>query len=201
MKLRSHCSIFRGQAAVEAMLALVLLGGLMHAVAAVGTVLLRGQQVAQSSRLAAFIDADQHTFIPSDGDIGNAQIDVLTRDWLHVDSRLRSARATDHSVMLPAFSATDGASILAVYRQTVIAAQTGHGVDDATVSTRIQHSSIGWSAAAQGSIRIADTLKRRMQDVDAPWGRESWSMDWLNAWGDLAPVNTSSSGRSSLKEQ
>ncbi|CAM4016218.1 Pilus assembly protein [Bordetella tumbae] len=199
MKWRSHRSIAQGQAAVEAMLALVLLGGLMHGVAAVGTVLLRGQQAAQSSRLAAFIDAENHGFVPSKSDIGNAQVEILARDWLHVDSGLRSAHATDHSVTPPAFIAGDTGS-MPVHRHTVVAADTGHGVDDAAVSERIQRSSIGWAEAARGSVRIADTLRRRMRHVDAPWGRDEWSTDWLNAWEDLAPTRAIIAGRSSLTE-
>ncbi|CAM4155753.1 hypothetical protein [Bordetella muralis] len=200
MKARPRRSIYRGQAAVEAMLALVLLGGLMHAVVAIGTVSLRGQQTAQLSRLAAFIHTDKHTFVPSNGDIGNAQVETLARDWLHVDSRLRRAQATDHSVTLLPFTAAEGIAIPAIHRQMVIAADTGHGVDDAAVSERIRHSAIGWSEAARGSASIADALRRRMQHVDAPWGREAWSMDWLTAWIDLAPVQAGAVRRDDLTE-
>ena len=199
MKWRSHRFAAQGQAAVEAMLALVLLGGLMHGVAAVGTVLLRGQQAAQFSRLAAFVDAGKHTFVPSKSDIGNAQVEILARDWLHVDSGLRGAHATDHSVKLPAFIAGDR-GLMAVHRHTVVAADTGHDVDDAAVSERIRRSSAGWSDAARGSIRIADELWRRMRHVDAPWGRDEWSTDWLNAWRDLAPARAIIAGRSGLTE-
>lgn len=198
MKSRPHRSICHGQAAVEAMLALVLLGGLLHAVFAIGTVSLRGQQTAQLSRLAAFIHTEKHTFVSSADDIGNAQVEILARDWLNVDSRLRRAQATDDSVTVLPFSAAEGIAIPAVHRQTVIAADTGHGVDDAAVSERIRHSAIGWSEAARGSTRIADELRHRMQHVDAPWGREEWSMDWLNAWIDLAPEQASAVKRDDL---
>ncbi|CAM3738927.1 hypothetical protein [Bordetella tumulicola] len=211
MKPQLSCSSSRGQAVVESMLALGLLGVFMHGLVTIGDSLLRGQQAAHLSRYAAFASArgQDHihradmagrsggsvslvTTLPQSGDInrvGNAQAATLAQDWLRADPRLRQAQATVYPSGHLAFSEhVRPASMLSVRRQTVVAVGAGHASDDATVARRTQDSVLGWSGAARRSLRAAQALRQPMLPVDAPWGRGNWTGDWLEAWHDLAPI-------------
>lgn len=205
MRSQSWHPIPRGQAAVEAMLALAVIGALMHSVVIVGELWLRGQHAAQSSRVAVFASAlgvpdvttDDRSHVVMDSvpwhrglqpHIGNVHASNMTRDWLHIDNRLRRARATVSPTSAPVFAAHDEpAALLSVRRETVMAADAGHGVDDVTVSHRIQESSIGWSRVAQRSMLVAQIVGRRMEPVDVPWSRGAWSTDWLSGWANVGP--------------
>lgn len=211
MRSLSWHPIPRGQAAVEAMLALTVIGALMHSVVIVGEVWLRGQHAAQSSRVAVFASAlgvpdattDDRSHVVMDSvpwnrglqpHIGNVHAFNMARDWLHIDNRLRRARATGSPTSAPAFAAHgEPAALLSVRRETVMATGAGHGIDDTTVSRRIQESSIGWSRVAQRSMRAAQIVGRRMEPVDAPWSRGAWSIDWLSGWANVGPRSTQSS--------
>lgn len=210
MKPRFPCASSRGQAAIESMLALGLLGVFMHGLVTVGDSLLRVQQASHLSRYAAFASArgqdDIHragtagrlgasvlsvSALPQSGDIsriGNAQAATLAQDWLHADPRLRQARATAYPSGRLAFSEPDGPTSMSIRRQTVVAAGAGHASDDAMVARRTQDSVLGWSGMARRSLRAAQTLRQPMQPVDASWGRGNWTEDWLGAWHDLAPT-------------
>jgi len=211
MRSLSWYPVPRGQAAVEAMLALTVIGALMHAVVIVGELWLRGQHAAQSSRVAVFANALGVPDVVTDGrfrvvmdsvpwsrgpqpHIGNVHAFNMAREWVHIDNPLRRARATVSAASAPAFAAHDeSAAPLFARRETVIATDAGHGIDDATVSRRIQESSIGWSRVAQRSMRVAQTVGRRMAPVDVPWSRGAWSIDWLSGWANVGPRPTQSS--------
>lgn len=66
MITRSQPLMCRGQAVVEALIALLLLTALMHGMITIGAVALRAMQAAQWSRLAAFADVQRHTAIVGD---------------------------------------------------------------------------------------------------------------------------------------
>src|SRR5690606_3666011 len=98
--------------------------------------------------------------------------------WLHIDPRLRRARATVGPKKASWFASVEQrVAARTIHRQTVIAADVGHGMDDATVSRRLTHSRRGWSVAARHSTTIADTFKARVQAVDAAWSRGAWTTD------------------------
>jgi len=63
---RSQPLMCRGQALVEALIALLLLAALMHGMVMIGAIALRAMQAAQWSRLAVFADAERHTAIAGD---------------------------------------------------------------------------------------------------------------------------------------
>jgi len=205
-------SLPRGQAALEAVLALALLALLMHGVATVGALQFNGLRAAQLSRHAAFAAARGQADIPQgDGatvseaaaqwldasaQAGDGQVAVLAGDWLRADPRLRTAQASVHPVAAIPFAQRDGpASVLAMRRHTTLAANAGHASSDAAAAQRIEGSASGWSDAARRSRDAAQALHQRMQPVDAPWGRGAWSLDWLGAWADLAPPAAAARGR------
>ena len=119
---------------------------------------------------------------------GDAQAAGLARDWLRTGAHLRVAQARVHAEHRPVFVRRDEpAARLSMQRQTLLAENAGHAHGEAATVQRLALSPPGWSAAAQRSQAAAQALQRRMQQVDAPWGRGRWSVDWLGAWADLAP--------------
>jgi len=205
-------SMPRGQAMVEAVLAIALLALFMHGMATVGALQFNGLAAAQLSRHAAFAAARGQTDLPhartatvSEGPVqwldasaqaGDPQAVALARDWLRADPRLRTAQATVHPPSAAAFARRDSpASVLAIRRHTTLAANAGHASSDTAAAQRIEASAAGWADAARRSRDAAQALRRRMQPVDAPWGRGDWSVDWLGPWADLAPLPAATPGR------
>lgn len=204
MKFLRHYGAMHGQAGIEAILALALLALFMHGLATVGALQMRGLHAAQLSRHAAFAAARGQRELPHwngatisamharhvDAGLlaGDAQAAGLARDWLRTGAHLRVAQARVHAEHRPVFVRRDEpAARLPMQRQTVLAENAGHAHGEAATVQRLALSPPGWSAAAQRSQAAAQALQRRMQQVDAPWGRGRWSVDWLGAWADLGP--------------
>ncbi|MBO1110634.1 hypothetical protein [Bordetella petrii] len=195
----------RGQASIEAVLALALLALFMHGMATVGALQMQGLQAEQLSRHAAFAAARGQADIPHwDGaaisaaparhldagmQTGDVRVAALARDWLRTGTQLRVGQARVYANRRPIFARRDEpAALLSVQRHTVLAENAGHAHGEAATVQRLGLSPQGWSAAAQRSQAAAQALYRRMQPVDAPWGRGRWSTDWLAPWADLAPI-------------
>lgn len=193
-----------GYAMAEALLALAALGVLLHGMAVLGGMQRRGLQAAQLGRHAAFAAARGQTDVPgwlratittgrsayTDAHLqaGNAMAVVLARDWLQADPSLRSASARVHAQGGAAFvRAGEPAALLPVRRHTVIAQNAGHAYGSAHTAARLSVSAVGWRDAALASQQAAQALHRKLQPVDAPWGRGAWTTDWLTPWADLAP--------------
>lgn len=195
----------RGHALIEAVLALAVVAGLVQGMAMVGALQMQGLQASQLGRHAAFAAARGQAEIPAwtratistglssyrdaHAQAGDAQAVVLARDWLRADPRLRVAQARVHAHRGQAFMRHDEpAAFLSVQRHTVLAENAGHADGAVATVQRLGLSPTGWSDAEQQSRAAAQAVYRRMQPVDAPWGRGRWSTDWLAPWADLAPA-------------
>ena len=210
MTPRRFGSASRGQASIEAVLALALLALFMHGIGTVASLQMQGLHAAQLSRHAAFAAARGQADIPRwdsaaisaapanhlDGGMqaGDARAAMLAHDWLRTGSHLRVAHARVQADRRPVFARHDEPAVrLSVQRHTVLAENAGHAHGEAATVQRLGLSANGWTASAQRSQAAAQALYRRMQPVDTPWGRGRWSIDWLGPWADLAPV--ASAGR------
>ncbi|HYG44034.1 MAG TPA: hypothetical protein VEA17_14025 [Bordetella sp.] len=202
----------RGQATLEAVLALALLALFMHGMATVGALQMQGLQAAQLSRHAAFAAARGQVDIPpwnqatistarsphvdASRQAGDPRTVILVNDWLRADPRLRAAHARVHPRRsLPFARRDEPGAFLSVQRHTVLAENAGHANGQAATVQRIGLSNTGWADAAQRSQSAAQALHHRMRPVDAPWGRGRWSIDWLGPWADLAPAGVGAKGR------
>lgn len=210
MRNSSYWRIPRGQAAVEAMAALVLLGALLHAVVILGASLSGAQQASNLSRVAAFANIDARgrglppnatvsmSSLPADEPIHHAtpqahHVDgkradyatTLARDWLSVEGGLRQARVTLRPLDSIVSTERDAALMgLAVRRHTVISVESGYQEDDETVSHRIARSALGWGSAAHRSRFAAERVARRLK---ARSGRNVRSADWISARTGATP--------------
>lgn len=201
--LRSGCRMC-GYAMAEALLALAAIAILLHGMAVLGGMQRRGLQAAQLGRHAAFAAARGQTDVPgwlraaittgrsasTDAHLqaGNAAAVALARDWLQADPRLRYAAARVHAQSGAAFvHASEPAAMLPVRGHTAIAQNAGHAYGSRATAARLSVSAMGWHDAALASQRAAQALHRKLQPVDAPWGRGAWTTDWLTPWADLSP--------------
>ena len=77
---------------------------------------------------------------------------------------------------------------LFLLRQTVIMRGTGAAADDAAVQGTLGGSGRVWARAGRVSQAVGAGVDRRMQGVDAAWGRERPDWDWLGPWTSQVPA-------------
>ncbi|TKR53624.1 hypothetical protein D7I39_19770 [Allopusillimonas ginsengisoli] len=74
-----------------------------------------------------------------------------------------------------------------LHRHTVLLAGAGHASHDAEAGMRIGRSWFGWQRSARTSVRLAESVGRVMEPVDAAWRRPSVSTDWIARWAGRVP--------------
>jgi len=105
----------------------------------------------------------------------------------------RFLRATDLR-RLPATSFSQfhlGPTIAtAVQRHSYLYTGNGRSRSRQSIHVQIGNSTTFWQRSAQQSRRLAAQVMTRTQHIDAVWRRPRPQLDWLGAWGDLAPRNS-----------
>lgn len=189
-----------GQALVEALLLLPLMGLLVWAVSWVGGLQFSAQQMSQLSRKAAMAGALGQPLgqssVPQESRNGARltqrtyaltgvvapRLAALQQEWFGHGLQLLSVHARAPAWRGPA------ASVLPITRHTHVAVGAGHAYGDTDATRRIGHAQTPWRRAERDSLTAArrvDALARRM---DGPWGRPSLQTDWLSPWADVVPT-------------
>lgn len=193
-----------GQALVEALLLLPLMGLLVWAVSWVGGLQFSAQQMSQLSRKAAMAGALGkplgqplgQPLVPQESRNGARltqrtyaltgvvapRLAALQQEWFGHGLQLLSVHARAPSWRGQA------AGVLPITRHTHVAVGAGHAYGDTDATRRIDHAPTPWRRAERDSLTAAqrvDALARRM---DGPWGRPSLQTDWLSPWADVVPT-------------
>ncbi|WP_427185076.1 hypothetical protein ACL598_08410 [Bordetella bronchialis] len=211
----------RGQAAVEALAGMALLGLLATAAITIGRFQWQGLQAAHAARSQAFRHAlgeraaghgevaIAHPAAPA-GHSGPVRLRVtraahaadfpgpggpaaaaLRHDFGLADRGMVHARASIRGLPHPQHG--DG---LVLHRHTAILADAGHADGDAATQRRIAAARAAWAGAARASHASARQAAAYWQGLDQGWKRPRPNLDWLSPWSDLVPADRlRSSGR------
>ncbi|WP_186332213.1 hypothetical protein [Bordetella genomosp. 13] len=196
----------RGQGVVEALLAAAALAACVHAIAWTARVQFHALEVSQAGRLAAFSAARARQAAEGDGATqirlyqpaadtasglsADAVRGQLASQWQHLDGTLLAARAQREVAPSGGWdSAWRVAEPLVLHRHTALAEQAGHASSDTQAQQRLTESTAGWGHAADTSLGLSRTLRKRAGNVDAAWGGRKPGDDWVSDWADLAPAD------------
>ena len=200
----------RGQAFLEALLALsgllllplgmAWIGGLQQAALGAGQHsrvlafgMARGQAVElRASGKMAVVSANQVLGAESAPLTTDGQAAVLAADWLQVSDRVFSVlvrashvSALDGALLRMGLSGAGGT--LVVQRHTSLLIGAGHAGGDQQTQQNITRSHSAWRTAADKSAALARREQSRMEPVDEVWRRGRLSTDWLKPWSDQVP--------------
>jgi hypothetical protein len=195
----------RGQAVVEAMLMMPLMGVLIWAVSWVGGLQFSAQQMSQASRKAAMAGAMGQPLSPRDAmkaiglnrrvealtGVAAQQVALLQDEWFGGELQLLSvhAHANPNSnpnpnprapYLVSAFTAP-------ITRYTRVAVGAGYAHGDKEARHRIANAPTAWRQAERLSVAQARRFESLVARMDGPWGRPSMQTDWLSAWADVVP--------------
>lgn len=184
----------RGQAVVEALLMLPLMAVLLWAVSDIGAMQFSAQRTTQASRqavMAAALGQPVATLrVPLGMDLagtaqrwpGSAVAGASLQDkWFGAAMQLLSVQT--RSLPRPGIAMFG----LPISRHLSVASGAGYAHGDADAQRRVGASSTGWLQASRTSRAEAERMQRQVGKVEAPWGRPAMSLDWLSAWGEVAP--------------
>jgi hypothetical protein len=180
-----------GQGFVESLLLLGALVALLFGLHFTASLRQLTLVALQESTLAVFIGRADKTVAESPIESPHHQRD--TENELLGSSSGRFVRATD-SRRLPATSA--GQFYLspkiptALHRHSYLYTGDGRSRSNQSIHVRVGSSNTFWQRSAQHSRRLAAQVITRTQHIDAVWRRARLQLDWLGAWGDLAPRNS-----------
>ena len=180
-----------GQGFVESLLLLGALVALLFSLHFTATLRQLTLVALQESTLAVFIGRTDARVAESPITGPHHQRD--TENELLGSSSGRFLRATD-SQRLPATSV--GQSYLgrkiatAVQRHSYLYTGDGRSRSSQSIHVNIGSSNSFWQRSVQESRRLAAQVITRTQYIDAVWRRPRPQLDWLGAWGDLAPRNS-----------
>ncbi|QVQ29150.1 TadE/TadG family type IV pilus assembly protein [Achromobacter deleyi] len=185
-----------GQAVIEALLMLPLMGLLLWGVAGIGSLQFSAQQTTQASRKAVMSGALGQPLqalrppadlgLSSDSvalpGVATQRVSALQDEWFGTGLRMLSVevrtqpRAGDPSAWLP------------IARRISVASGAGYANGDADTQRRLGAARTGWRQAGQISLSEATRMQRPVERVDGPWGRPKLSLDWLSTWADVVPA-------------
>ncbi|WP_053245682.1 hypothetical protein [Achromobacter sp. DMS1] len=186
-----------GQAVLEALLVMPLLGLLLLAVAHVGSAQFRLLEAGEESRHAAFSAARGMPAVPGVAHVTPAGRGgrhsppslAFEQDWLQGPVRWHRAVAER------ALGAWPGGGLLRVRRAATVVGGTGHAADDASGQRRVAGSGAGWKQAQSASSAAARALNPVVARMDGPWGRAPLSLDWVQDWADAMPSSRVATAR------
>lgn len=171
----------QGQALIEALIALVVLGAVLQAILTIGALSNQEFKAANLSRLFAFNDADEQTQralkhadnidveqVSSDAsstlmkhamDINPTTAFELEKDWLASDSSVRKVTVT-----VPSRRNAFARSSWSIVRHTVIARSSGHEQNQTGMFNRLENSAKGWSNVVRQSCTAGQHLLEEMSN-------------------------------------
>lgn len=204
----------QGQAVVESLAGLALLGLLGTAIISVGRLQWHGMEAAHAARVQAFryavgdrsddggrgLSDTRQGASANAGPVrthvaraahaadfpgpGGARVAALRKE-LDVEDR-GMVRADAAVRVYPHRQHGDGRVLR---RHAAILADAGHATDDPHAQERIASSRTAWRDAARVSHAPARRAKTALQRIDRAWGRPTPDLDWLMPWSDLVPAD------------
>ena len=197
----------RGQAVIEAMVLVPLMGVLIWAVSWVGSLQFSAQQMSQASRKAAMAAAMGQPLSPRDAmtatglnrrvealtGVAALQVALLQDEWFGGELQLLSvhanANANANANPHPRAPHLVSAVTAPITRYTRVAVGTGYAHGDKDAMHRIASAPTAWRQAQRLSVAQARRFESLVARMDGPWGRPSMQTDWLSAWADVVPVD------------
>jgi hypothetical protein len=191
----------RGQAVVEAMLMMPLMGVLIWAVSWVGGLQFSAQQMSQASRKAAMAGAMGQPLSPRDAmkaiglnrrvealtDVAAQHVALLQDEWFGGELQLLSVHAHANPNPNPRAPHLVSAFAAPITRYTRVAVGAGYAHGDKDARHRIANAPTAWRQAERLSVAQARRFESLVARMDGPWGRPSMQTDWLSAWADVVP--------------
>ncbi|WP_066634610.1 hypothetical protein [Bordetella sp. H567] len=205
----------RGQALVEALAGLAILGMLGTAVISVGRFQWHGLQASHVARVQVFRFAlGDRTGLGEGASVSASAAALPVGPGLIRTSVMRARAAAD-------FPGPGGAGAMALRRElgledrgmvradaavrvfphrqhghgwrlrrhAAILADAGHADSDARAQQRIGASRTAWGNAARASHAAAREAKSLLRRVDLGWRRPAPDLDWLMPWSSLVPAD------------
>ncbi|WP_454668557.1 TadE/TadG family type IV pilus assembly protein [Achromobacter kerstersii] len=191
----------RGQAVVEAMLMMPLMGVLIWAVSWVGGLQFSAQQMSQASRKAAMAAALGQPLGSRDAmkaiglnrrvealtGVAAQQVALLQDEWFGGELQLLSVHAHPNPNPNPRAPHLVSAFAAPITRYTRVAVGPGYAHGDKDARHRIANAPTAWRQAELLSVAQARRFESLVARMDGPWGRPSMQTDWLSAWADVVP--------------
>lgn len=180
-----------GQGFVESLLLLGALVALLFGLHFTATLRQLTLVALQESTLAVFIGRTDARVAESP--IAGPHHQLERENELLGSSSGKFLRATD-TQRLPATSVSQfhlaPKIITTVQRHSYLYTGDGRSRSSQSIHVNIGNSNTFWQRSAQQSRRLAAQVITRTQYIDAVWRRPRPQLDWLSAWGDLAPRNS-----------
>lgn len=205
----------RGQAVVEALAGLALLGLVGTAVISVGRFQWHGLEAAHAARAHAFRYAigDRAPAVLARAPASGRTAPFVQPAVAHMQV-LRAAHAADFpgpggsraAALRRELGLEDRGMVrvdaavhvsphrhhgqgLVLRRHTAILSDAGHADSDARAQQRIAASRTAWGDAARASLGPARQAASLLKRLDQGWGRAAPDLDWLTPWSDLVPAD------------
>lgn len=186
----------RGQAVVEALAGLALLGLLGTAVISVGRFQWHGLQAAHAARVQVFrfalgdrvgsmgVRVTRAAHAADFPGPGGPRALALRRELGVEDGGM--VRAEVSTRVAPHRQHGDG---WPMRRHAAILADAGHADSDSRAQQRIAASRTAWGDASRASHGPARQAKSLLWRLDQGWRRSAPDLDWLMRWSDLVPAD------------
>lgn len=198
----SECPQERGQAMIEAMIGVIVIGAFVAGTHAAGRWHSKSVDALQSSAAEGFLRSmgkrpgidlpefqSHHVPIASSPEqlSGHRVADRLRREW-NIDSpgpitTAVAAAPKSSNARLPVWVPQTE-----IVRHFHVIGGTGHGYSDRQAQAHVGTSRTAWASAALRSSEIVRLSGERLHPVDVAWRRSAPDSDWLSRWAGYVPA-------------